>query len=142
VAQNFDYPGGLLPSNGMGLEAELADVERQMRSSLAAARAAAVEAGVVLGSNPGIDGARLAEAMGEFLTTQAELFDAFQALLHTASSPPTGQEVEPSATGDVEVNTIGEFPDDWGHPRDWVDAPRRIFRRRGAKSATPAPQQS
>ena len=38
---------------------------------------------------------------------------------------------------------IGEFPDDWGGPREWVDAPlRRLFRRTPKKPPQAAPQQT
>jgi hypothetical protein len=58
---------------------------------------------------------------------------------HSTTSNGTSSERSVESGG-----AIGEFPDDWGGPREWVDAPlRRLFRRTPKKQQPQAaPQQT
>jgi hypothetical protein len=142
-ARLLDFDG-LLALTPVATDPDLSLVQQRLHASIEAARAAAREASIILEANPSIDGTRLAGAMGKFLETQGMLYRTVQELVR---SPEPSEPLPDSAdTAEVDAattnadsphegagvdNAIGEFPDDWGNPQEWVEAPLgRVFRRR------------
>jgi len=84
-----------------------------------------------------------------FLKTQQTLFEVIQQLLQSVElelTPPDAASITPTEPDSapvewarsmdvMSVTSIGEFPDDWGDPQEWVEAPRgRVFRRRANRT--------
>jgi hypothetical protein len=68
----------------------LARVQDQIVASLQAAQAASNQASELIATHPEIDGTRLATAIGHFLDSQSQLFEAVQRLQPPEPlSPPT-----------------------------------------------------
>jgi len=138
----------------LGCKTVLADsdlplVQQQLLASFEATEAAATEASRLLATNPSIDGTGLAGAISTLLKTQQTLFEVIQQLLQSVElelTPPDAASITPTEPDSapvewarsmdvMSVTSIGEFPDDWGDPQEWVEAPRgRVFRRRADKS--------
>ena len=137
----------------LGCKTVLADshlplVQQQLLASFEATGAAATETSRLLATNPSIDGTGLAGAMSTLLKTQQTLFEVIQQLLQSVElelTPPDAASITPTEPDSavewarsmdvMSVTSIGEFPDDWGDPQEWVEAPRgRVFRRRANKT--------